>query len=118
MSAKPVQKLNLPGVTPIDMRKAFGRNKRSVVRESNAFKNAVAVLNYFKEKGGPDPYEGYTVLNLEEAKKTDKELVSMKTAFFSFVTGLKEAVKDMGLEKEVKVVARGDQYVHLGNAQD
>lgn len=124
MSAKHTQAdkvrhgLNLPGVKPIDMRKAFSRNKRSIVRESNAFHNAEKVLTYFKEKGGPDPYEGYTILDMEEAKQSDKELTKMKTAFFSFVTGLKELVKEMGLEEEVEVVARGNNLVHLGNTKD
>lgn len=117
MSAKQAQKLNLPGIEPVDMREIRHRNKRSVIRDSNAFKNAMAIIKHVKEHG-ISPFEGYTVLNMERIKSTDPEMAKMKTTFLSFVTNLKEAVKESGVDKELEVVARGNNRVYLGAIND
>lgn len=116
MSAKRGQ-LNLPGIVPIDMRTIKHRDKSSVIKSSNAFQNALAVIKHVKENGIA-PYEGYNILTMEDLKKTDPELAKLSTAFFSFVQRLKEAIKENGVEKELVVVARGQNKVYLGNLQD
>lgn len=115
MSAK--KQLSLPGVKTVNMKDVYGRDKGSKVRDSAAFQNALKIIEHVKENG-INPYEGYEVLNMETAKKTDPEFTKMKTAFLSFVTALKEAVKQSGTMKELTVVARGSNRVFLGNMSD
>lgn len=119
MSAK---QLNLPGVQRVDMREVKGRNKHSAVQSSNAMKNALAIIEHVKENG-ISPFEGFTVLDMAEIKKTDPELSKLSTAFFSFVTELKKVLKISGTYKKLKVIARNAQNpnqakVYLGNLDD
>lgn len=116
MSAK--KQLNLPGVEKVNMLEKYGRDKGSKVVDSTPFQNALKIIEHVKENGPLAPYEGYEVLNMEVAKKTDPDFFRMKTAFLSFVTKLKNTVKETGTHKELTVVARGGSRVFLGNMND
>lgn len=72
--------------------------KKSVIRESKAYKNALAIIEKVKSGESISPHEGYSILSADP-QNIDPDLSRAKTTFLTLVTKLKNAINKNGASR-------------------